>query len=166
MVNRHKALRSGGGAGALLVAVVLPTENGVDPTGFGRLTALAQEVQVETVSFEGGLEFNIGDYDSTADKIDQSVQGLIHLEEAPFKSETITIEIQDFSEIERKFIINADATLVYSWEVVEAEGEGGYYEFRGHPSSDDADDYPEAFEMAYSKGEGVFQNASFTTPFF
>lgn len=155
------------GAGILLVTVVLPAEYGIDLSGFGRitgLTALAQEAK-PSYEFEGTLEFNIGDYDPSAEIIDQSVQGLIHLEEAPFKSEVIELEIEDLGEIEHKFILPADTTILYSWEVVDPKGDGVYFDFHGHPSSADAANYPEGFEMAYSRGEGYAQNGSFTAPF-
>ncbi|CTQ51285.1 hypothetical protein [Jannaschia donghaensis] len=153
--------------GALLIGAVLPAEYGIDPTGLGSklgLTALAQDTP-EGAPFEGALEFNIGDYDPTADLINTSVQGLIHLEDAPFRSKVIDIEIEDFGEVEYKFVLPADTTLVYSWEVLNAVGDGVYYDFHGHPSSEDAANYPEGFEMAYSRGEGLAQHGSFTAPF-
>lgn len=155
------------GAGALLVTVVLPAEYGIDATGFGELTgltALAQEAP-ERAPFEGKLEFNIAPYDPDAEVIEQSIQGLIHLEDAPFQSEVIDLQIEDFGEIEHKFVMPADTTFVYSWEVLDAEGDGVFFEFHGHPSSADAPNYPEGFEMAYSKGEGVAQSGTFTAPF-
>ncbi|MBT0959098.1 hypothetical protein IV417_17055 [Alphaproteobacteria bacterium KMM 3653] len=155
------------GAGALLTVAVLPAEYGIDPTGLGQklgLTALAQEAGTPA-AFEGEMSFNIGAYDPTAERINQSVQGLIHLEDAPFHNEVIDIEIEDYGEVEYKFIMPADTTFVYSWEVLDAVGEGVYYDFHGHPSSDDAVNYPEGFEMAYAKGEGLTQSGSFTTPF-
>jgi hypothetical protein len=58
-----------------------------------------------------------------------------------------------------------DETLLYSWRVLNASGQGVYYDFHGHPSSADAPNYPAGFEQAYSKGEGMGQNGSFTAPF-
>ncbi len=153
--------------GVLLVVAVLPAEYGIDPTGMGQtlgLAAMAQEAP-QPATFEGELSFNVGEYDPTADLINESVQGLIHLEDAPFHSEVIDINIEDFGEVEHKFIMPADTTFVYSWEVLEAQGDGVYYDFHGHPSSEDAVNYPEGFEMAYAKGEGLTQSGSFTTPF-
>lgn len=153
-------------AGALLIGFVLPAEYGVDPTGLGRvtgLTALAQEAPASGAT--AALAFNVEDYDPQAERIERSIQGLIHLEDAPFKSEVIELQIEDFGEIEHKFILPADTSFVYAWEVVDPKGDGVYFEFHGHPSSADAASYPEGFEMAYSKGEGVAQNGSFTAPF-
>lgn len=162
-----KLIAAGVGGGALLVVAVLPAEYGIDPTGVGGglgLTAMAQDI-AETAPFEGVLAFNIGEYDPTADLIDMSVQGLIHQEDAPFHTEIIDIEIEDFGEIEHKFIMPADTTFLYSWEVLGAVGDGVYYDFHGHPSTDDAADFPDGFEMAYARGEGITQHGSFTAPF-
>lgn len=167
MTLKTKLIAAVVGGGALLVVAVLPAEYGIDPTGLGAglgLMALAEEAPVPA-AFDGVLEFNIGDYDPTADRIDMSVQGLINKQDAPFHAEVIDIAIEDFGEIEHKFIMSADTTFVYSWEVLDAKGDGVYYDFHGHPSSADAVDYPEGFEMAYAKGENTAQHGSFTAPF-
>ncbi len=156
-------------AGALLVAFVLPAEYGIDPTGIGKLTGITAlsgpAVPGAGEDFGQTLNFNVEEYDVAAEEINQSIRGLIDLQDAPFKSETILLEIDDFGELEHKFIMDQDATLVYSWKVLDAQGDGVFYEFHGHPSSADAPNYPEGFEQAYSKGEGTGQNGSFTTPF-
>ncbi|QXD26168.1 hypothetical protein F7C95_09940 [Opitutia bacterium ISCC 51] len=156
------------GAVILLVMVVLPAEYGIDPTGFGRLTSiskLSESAPAAGQDFGQTMEFNIAEYDVTAERIEESIQGLIKLEEVPFRTETIDLKIEDFGEMEHKFIMPADSTLVYSWEVLGAKSDGVYFEFHGHPSTADAPNYPEGFEQAYSKGEGTSQSGSFTTPF-
>ncbi len=165
---RSKLGLAAAGAAVLLIGVVLPAEYGIDPIGIGRLTgisALSETTPVVTRDFGQTMVFNIAEYDPSAERIEQSIQGLIHLEEEPFRTETIDLVIEDLGEIEHKFVMSADTTLVYSWEVLNAKGEGIYYEFHGHPSSDDAANYPEGFEQVYSKGEGYAQSGSFTTPF-
>ncbi|MDO6591474.1 hypothetical protein DS901_09160 [Loktanella sp. D2R18] len=153
--------------GVLLVVAVLPAEYGVDPTGLGAKLGLTNmsEPPLIIAQFEGDLSFNIGEYDPTAELINESVQGLINLEDTPFHNEIIDIEIEDYGEVEYKFIMPADTTFVYSWEVLDAVDDGVYYDFHGHPSSDDAVNFPDGFEMAYAKGEGLTQSGSFTTPF-
>lgn len=155
-------------AGALLVAFVLPAEYGIDPTGLGKWTgvsALAQDAPAASKNFGQSLDFNVEEYDLTAEQINQSIRGLLHLEDVPFKSETIVLELEDLGEMEHKFILSQDTALLYSWKILNAKGDGVYYEFHGHPSSADASNYPEGFEQAYSKGEGAGQNGSFTAPF-
>jgi hypothetical protein len=153
--------------GVLLVIAVLPAEHGIDPTGLGAKLGLTDmsEPPLIIAQFEGDLSFNIGEYDPTAELINESVQGLIHLENALFHNEIIDIEIEDYGEVEYKFIMHADTTFVYSWEVLGSVGDGVYYDFHGHPSSDDAANFPEGFEMGYAKGEGLTKSGSFTTPF-
>ncbi|WP_306261685.1 hypothetical protein [Pararhizobium sp. IMCC21322] len=155
---------------ALLVAFILPAEYGIDPTGIGKLTgvsALAQDTPVPATSKDFGqsLNFNVEEYDLTAEHINRSIRGLLHLEDAPFKSETIVLELEDLGEMEHKFILPQDTALLYSWKILNAKGDGVYYEFHGHPSSADAPNYPEGFEQAYSKGEGTGQSGSFIAPF-
>lgn len=168
--TRHTASRlalTAAAAGLVLVVAVLPAEYGIDPTGFGKLTglvALAETAPAPPRDFGQAMSFNIEPYDPTAERIEQSIRGLIHLEDKPFQTETIDLQIEDLGEIEHKFIMPADTAMLYSWEVLGAKGDGVYFEFHGHPASDDPD-YPEGFEQAYSKGEGTGQNGAFTAPF-
>lgn len=155
-------------AGALLVAFVLPAEYGIDPTGIGKLTgvsALAQDAPAASKDFGQSLSFNVEEYDLTAEQINRSIRGLLNLEDHPFKSETIVLELEDLGEMEHKFILSQDTALLYSWKLLNAKGEGVYYEFHGHPSTEDAPNYPDGFEQAYSKGEGTGQSGSFIAPF-
>lgn len=163
---------SAAGAGLLLLTTVLPAEYGLDPTGLGKmmgLTALAQEVTAKPAPFEGKLEFNVQDYDTSAEIIQGSIKGLVYMQDVPFKTQIIDIQIEDLGEVEYKFIMDGDASFVYSWEALDANGAnveyGVYYDFHGHPSTDDAKNYPDGFEMAYSKSEGTQQSGSFTAPF-
>lgn len=157
-------------AGALFTAFVLPAEYGIDPTGLGKLTGISALAKNTTPSAEGtdfgqNLTFNIEEYDLEAEAINKSIRGLLKLEEKAFKSETIMLEIEDLGEIEHKFVLPQDSSLLYSWKVLNGKGEGVFYEFHGHPSSADAPNYPDGFEQAYSKGEGMGQSGSFTAPF-
>lgn len=156
-------------AAALLVGGVLPAEYGIDPTGLGStlgLTALAQESDpVSQQPYERVLEFNIEEYDNDAERIERSIAGLVTIEDAPFKSETIVIELEDLGEMEHKFIMREGMSFVYSWTVKDAVGDGVYFDFHGHPRADEVGEYPEGFEMAYSKSEGKAQSGAFRAPF-
>lgn len=159
-------------SGALLLVAILPAEYGIDPTGVGEklgLLSLSNQAvshgATSVSTFDGKTSFNIGEYDAKAERINESVQGLIHLEETPFTSQVIDIHIEDIGEVEYKFVMPADTTFVYAWEVLNPRGDGVYYDFHGHPASKDAKRFPDKFEMAYAKGEGTAQNGSFTSPF-
>ena len=158
------------GAAALLVAFVLPAEHGIDPTGIGELTGvkmLSEKVTPAKAGSDFGqiLNFNIAKYDLEAEVINQSISGLLQLQDKVFKSETFVIDLEDFGEMEHKFIMKKASALLYSWKVLDAKGDGVFYEFHGHPSTADAPNYPEGFEQAYSKGEGTGQSGSFIAPF-
>lgn len=167
--TRTKLFSSGVVAIGLLVGVVLPAEYGMDPTGLGRATGLIDLARAAPVmrnqDFGETLVFNVADYDTTAERVEGSIKGLVSIQDAPFKTETILIEIADLGEVEHKFIMEEDMGLVYAWRVLETEGDGVYYDFHGHPMAADRDDYPADFEMTYSKSEGDHQNGSFTAPF-
>ena len=154
---------------ALLFGAILPAEFGIDPTGMGAYTGLAALAEgtpaVTQQPYESVLEFNIEDYDNDAEKIERSIKGLVTLQDAPFVNETIEIQIEDLGEVEYKFIMQEGMSFVYSWEVQNASGSGVYYDFHGHPRASDVGDYPEGFEMAYSKSEGNAQSGSFRAPF-
>ena len=156
-------------ASAFLVGFVLPAEYGIDITGLGEATGLnalaSTTVDRKGTDFGQTLSFNIEEYDLEAETLNQPIRGLLELHDAPFMSETITLDIEDIGEIEHKFIMPENSTFVYSWKLLNPKGEGVYFEFHGHPSTEDAVNYPEDFEQAYSKGEGTGQNGTFTSPF-
>jgi hypothetical protein len=157
------------GAAAVLTVFVLPAEYGIDPTGIGKaigVKALSGIVSpAAAADFGQTLSFNVEDYDLDAEVINQSIRGLLKLQDTPFKSETILIDVEDLGEVEHKFIMKQDETLVYAWRVLNATGQGVYYDFHGHPSSADAPNYPDGFEQAYGKSEAAGQNGTFTAPF-
>lgn len=154
---------------ALLFIAVLPAEFGNDPTGLGAkmgLVALASETtEATTQPYDSVLEFNVEEYDTNAEQIERSIKGLVTLEDAPFKSETITIVVEDLGEVEYKFIMREGMNFVYAWEVEEVKGDGVYFDFHGHPQASDVENYPEDFEMAYSRSEGASQSGAFRAPF-
>lgn len=167
--NGPRLFMAAAAAGALLVMFVLPAEHGVDWTGFGKLTGLnalaSTTVEKTGTDFGQQLSFNVEEYDLKAEEINRSIRGLLQLQDTPFMSERIVLDIEDLGEIEHKFIMPEHATFVYSWKLLNPLDDGVFYEFHGHPSSADAVNYPDGFEMAYSKGEGTGQNGSFTAPF-
>jgi len=154
---------------ALLVVAVFPAEYGKDPTGIGAklgLVALAAEPDTALQQpYERVLEFNVEEYNSSAERIERSIEGLVTLEDIPFQNETILIELEDLGEMEHKFIMREGMSFVYSWKVTNAKADGVYYDFHGHPKASNINDYPDGFEMAYSKSEGSEQSGSFRAPF-
>ena len=140
--------------GAVVAAVgalvVLPTEFGRDPTGFGAATgldALAPD--------RGGVVASDG--------------APAHFFPTAYKTETLRIELGEFEEVEHKFLMDEGASMVYSWRVESDQPirHGGvYYDFHGHPDEANAADYPEGFFQSYrEEQEAVAGNGSLVAPF-
>lgn len=99
-------------AGAILTVLVLPAEYGIYPTGVGKaigVTALSGIASpAAAADFGQTLSSSIETYDLGADIINQPIRGLIKLQDARFKSETILIDIENLGEVEHKFILKRD----------------------------------------------------------
>jgi len=130
----------------LTVLVILPTEYGMDPTGFGALTglnALSQppEVVVET-KFAAPPE-------------------IARAEPIPFRQDTITVPIGAFGRglaaTEYKVTMAEGQSLVYSW----TSSVPLIFEFHGHTNPTDGSP---AEVMDYIKGNASEGNGSLTAP--
>lgn len=164
---KTKMLCTTGLAAFLLVGGILPAEFGIDPTGIGAKTGLVALASNATTPqpFDSVMEFNIEEYDISSERIERSIKGLVTLQDAPFQTETITIELEDLGEVEHKFVMQEGMSFVYSWDVKNVKGDGVYFDFHGHPKAADVDAFPDGFEMAYSKSEGDKQSGAFRAPF-
>lgn len=140
------------GAALLIVLAVLPARYGVDPLGIGKVTGISEQaVTREEILASGDAP---------------SETGFAHIQDAPFKSETIRLEIEDLAEVEYKMVMPEGATFVYSWRVEgPTEFNGVYYEFHGHPGKETRDQYPDDFFKSYDKGEAPSGNGGFTAGF-
>ena len=142
------------GAAALLVAAVLPAEYGIDPLGIGKLTGiskLAEDREATNVVVDTGTE---------------SVDGVAHIRETPFKTKTLRIDIADFGSVEHKLLMSKGDTVVFSWQVEGETSDGGvYFDMHGHPSSENKADFPEGFAQSYQTGELPSQSGGFAAPF-
>jgi hypothetical protein len=130
----------------LTLTVILPTEYGLDPTGFGALTgltALSQppEVVVET-KFAAPPE-------------------IAKAEPLPFRQDVVTFPIGAFGETlgatEYKVTLAEGETLVYSWRASTAI----LFEFHGHTTPTDGSP---AEVMDYIKGEATEGHGTLTAP--
>lgn len=130
----------------LTLTVVLPTEYGMDPTGFGALTglnALSQpaEVTVET-KFTAPPE-------------------IARAEPMPFREDVVTIPIGAFGRTlgatEYKITLQEGQTMVYSWKA----STDILYEFHGHTTPTDGSP---AEVMDYIKGQSDEASGALTAP--
>lgn len=130
----------------LTLTVILPTEYGMDPTGFGTLTGLDRlsappEVVVET-QFSAPPE-------------------IARPEPIPFRQDHVTIPIgalgRGLGATEYKITLEEGQTMIYSWKASVPV----IFEFHGHTSPDD-DSSIEV--MNYIKGTAEEGNGALTAP--
>lgn len=130
----------------LTVTVILPTEYGLDPTGFGALTGLNRlseppEVVVET-RFTAPPE-------------------IAAVEPLPFRQDVVTVPIGAFGRTlgatEYKVTLAEGQTMVYSWKASTPL----IFEFHGHTTPTDGS---AATVMDYIKGQASEGHGTLTAP--
>ncbi|MBO9436695.1 transmembrane anchor protein [Ruegeria sp. R13_0] len=141
---------------AILVAVVLPAEYGIDPTGAGRMFGLAEMGEIkQELADEAEQDQQLHGADQSSSLWD-NVFGLFfstaHAQEAWQDTITFTLEPGEFTEI--KATMEEGATLFYAWVA-----EGGRVNFDLHAHAGDQN-------VTYEKGRGQNEGeGSFETPF-
>ncbi|MBA3269381.1 MAG: hypothetical protein H0T71_02645 [Acidobacteria bacterium] len=93
-------------AGILLVTIILPSEYGRDPTGIGRRIGLYRPADpvAESVAISDALN---AERRSTAAPLQKST--------APFRSDELSIVLKSGEGTERKAVMGAGQTMVFSW---------------------------------------------------
>lgn len=156
-----------GAAAALLVAVVLPAEYGIDPTGIGGamgLTALAPgEEQAPQFAASTAMPTTTAPPASGADSFGLPEPAPLPNPEvhqsrpAEYRSDVIEIHMAPEEELEYKAILQQNQVMVYSWQVDKGDV---YFDFHA-----DAFDAPEDFWVRYQEGEAGGASGSLTAPF-
>ena len=156
--------------GALVVTVlfVLPAEFGVDPTGLGerigltRLAgAVAPDVDVAPRIVEG--VYPTVSPDEAFDYFEPETLGepFSRPQDATFRTESMTIELAEFEQVEVKAVMNQGDAIVYSWKLV--EGETVYSDFHADPH--EVDRFPEMYFIRYHESEEGAESGSLVAPF-
>ena len=159
-------------AAVLLVAVILPSEYGIDPTGIGSalgLTALAPR-QASTQTPAKTPEFAASTSMSTTTPQSLPATDSVVPEPVPlpnpevhqsrpaqYRSDTIEIRMAPEEELEYKAVLQQNQVMVYSWQVDKGDV---YFDFHA-----DAFEAPQDFWVRYQEGEGSGANGSLTAPF-
>lgn len=126
----------------LLVAVVLPAEYGIDPSGAGRLLGLTA----------------LGDAKRIAENTRGGVSAHSHPRAA--RSANVTINLAPREELEYKAQLAQGEPLLYSWQV---NGGPVYFEFHGEPTEGE---WPKDFFSSYEISErATAAHGSFVAPF-
>jgi hypothetical protein len=151
------------GAAIALVAVVLPAEYGIDPTGIGRalgLTAInAPARTIEIADVIGGneqyREVEIPEFGQPVPLPNPAV----HQDEAePPKTRTLEVSIPPEKETEIKMVMQTNKMIEYSWRV---DRGSVYTDFHGHDPAAGS----EYFVRYKEQQEGTGNNGSLVAPF-
>jgi hypothetical protein len=139
----------------IVLGAIMPAEFNQDPLGIGKLSGIARIWAPP----EKKLDVNSGS------------APLAREYPAPFRSDVIEIPLTGFlggasgSELEYKFRMKKDATLIYSWEIIGAENPKDVsYDFHGHTTP--VAGSKELMAVAtYKQSYGLKQQGALTAPF-
>ena len=151
-------------AAVILVLVVLPSEYGVDPTGFGSATGLNELNAEPTVTIEisdiiGGNEvIREVEIPGFGEPTPLPNPAVFQDQAEPPETITMKVMIPAEREIEVKMAMTEGKVAVYSWEVDQGDI---YVDFHGH----DISFGPDFFVRYKEQQEGSGNNGSLTAPF-
>ena len=112
----------------IVVAVVLPAEYHLDPTGFGRLTGLINMSAPPTE-----VEKNTAPAAEAGSAPEPVLPKNAWFYPEEFHSNEIDIALKPDGELEYKVFMKTAGTMVYSWSANQGKV---YYDFHGEPTSD------------------------------
>lgn len=151
------------GAAVVLVAVVLPAEYGIDPTGIGGalgLTALqapARTLEIKDV-IGGNAAYKEVPIPDFGQPIPLPNPAVFQPHPAPAKTETVTIRLEPNQETEFKAVMREAQVILYSWKVDQGKV---YVDFHGH----EPDAPGNAFVRYEELQEGSESQGSLVAPF-
>ncbi|MBA4758151.1 transmembrane anchor protein [Sphingosinicella sp.] len=135
-------------AGAILIAIVLPSEYAIDPTGVGRQLGLTKMGEIKTQLAEEAAR------DAVSETMAPTTTAVPAVTEAPTaaastvataqRSDTMTLTLAPGEGAEIKAKMTNGARLAFDWSV-----EGGHVNFDTHGDPENA---PRGFYHGYGKG--------------
>lgn len=140
-------------AGAILVAVILPSEYGIDPIGLGKVLGLTEMGEIKTqlaeeAAADAAADASVADHAATAHAADGVVQSATAATEpaAPSaiasRNDTISLTLSPDQGAEIKVAAPKGARVAFSWSV-----EGGHVNYDTHA------DAPGISYHGYGKGK-------------
>lgn len=149
-------------AAIVLVAIVLPAEVGIDPTGIGGalgLTAIhgsTRTLQVKDV-IEGNEKYREVKIADAHDPVPLPNPAVSQLKPVEARTDTVTVKLESGQETEIKVILDAAQVVLYSWK---AAGGQVYTDFHGHEPN-----AGEAFVRYEEQQSGSEGHGSLVAPF-
>ena len=156
--------------GAVIVTVlfVLPAEYGVDPTGLGEKLGLTRLSGAAAPDVDATPRIVRGTYptvspDEEFDYFEPETLGepFSRPQESVFRTDSITVELAEFEQVEVKAVMQQGDAIVYSWKLV--AGEAVYSDFHADPL--DVEKFPEGYYIRYHESEDGAESGSLVAPF-
>jgi hypothetical protein len=151
-----------GGAIVILVAIILPAEYSIDPTGIGKafgltqMSAPARTLQVKDV-IGGNETYRNVKIPDAGKPVPLPNPAVAQIKPTAPRSETKTIKLEPGQQTEIKAVLDAAQAIVYTWK---AEGGQVYTDFHGHEP-----DAGEAFVRYEEQQSGAEGHGSLVAPF-
>ena len=160
-----------GAAALVIVLFVLPAEYGVDPTGVGEKLGLMDLAEAEapgavTADALETATVVAGEFppiNENFDYYEPDVMGdpFSRTHDEPFRSDEMTVRLEEFEQVEVKATMHQGDALVYRWTLT--EGTVVYSDFHADPG--DRPGYPEGYWVRYLEREGDSASGSIVAPF-
>ena len=148
-------------AGIILITIVLPAEFGIDPTGIGKalgLTSLndnSRQTQPVTLPIKQAL--SISSNTTAIEPVEQLLTSTVVKSEVPFRSDEMTITLQEDEGSEIKALMKKGEQFVFAWTT-----DGGKVNFDMHGEQPNAG---EAFTSYWKNKQQTSANGTFVAPF-
>lgn len=150
------------------VLFVIPAEYGVDPTGVGATLGLLRLAETGEETAEVPPRMVEGTYpgipdEESFDYFEPEVLGEPYSKGhgSTFRSDTISIELDVYEQVEYKAILQQGDAIVYSWSVDKGTV---YTDFHADPG-ENAAGYPEGYFIRYRETETPEDSGSLVAPF-
>ena len=155
-------------AAVVTVLFVLPAEYGVDPAGTGKWLGLTRLSAARAPDMDAAPRVVIGTFpeaptDEAFDYFEPEVLGdpFSRSHERPYRTDTLTIALDEFEQVEVKTVMRQGDALIYRWKLI--EGNTVYTDFHADPL--EVDRYPADYWIRYAESESGAASGSLVAPF-
>jgi len=147
---------------SLLTLVILPTEYGIDISGFGKITGLSKISHNQTLLSEDIVSPANDENNTTVDETiaEPFARGHANKHSAGPTTKSFSITLQPLDEVEYKAVLAPGEPIFYHWSVT--SNEDVYVDFHGDPTEGV---FPEEYFQSYEEGEMAQSGGSFSPTF-
>lgn len=150
-------LLAAGAAAALLATVVLPSEYGIDPTGFGNVLGLTQMGKMKAQFAEKASAAEAADTKAATEPAAANASAAAVASDGKLQNGEVTLTLQPDQGEEVKATMLAGGEIDYSWST---DGAKVNFELHGEQKGAASGDY-----TSYEKGTSVGESGKFRAPF-